>query len=102
MTPHTSLTGSDFIFTGEAVPSKAKCTTMEHPPYSPNLVRADFFPLFPRLKLALKGQRFKDAENIITNATIQLKKESKNQFHECFQQLYARWQKCVAEGNYFE
>jgi len=61
-------------------------TTLEHPPYSPDLIPADFY-LFPPLKSALKGRRFCDATDIIKNATEELKSFSKNGFQECFKQL---------------
>ncbi|GBN93837.1 hypothetical protein AVEN_38499-1 [Araneus ventricosus] len=77
-------------------------TTLEHPPYSPDLAPADFY-LFPRLKMKLKGHRFGDSDEVIENATKQLKELSKNGFLECFEQLYERWKKCVdAGGKYFE
>jgi histone-lysine N-methyltransferase SETMAR len=41
-------------------------TTLQHPPYSPNLAAADFY-LFPRLKLALKGCSLCDAIDISEN-----------------------------------
>ncbi|GBL63387.1 hypothetical protein AVEN_125751-1 [Araneus ventricosus] len=76
--------------------------TLEHPPYSPDLVPADFY-LFPRLKMKLMGHRFVDSNEVIENATKQLKDLSKNGFLECFEQLYERWKKCVdAAGKYFE
>jgi len=65
---------------------------------TPDLVPADLY-LFPRLTSALKGRRFYDATDIITNATEELKRLSPNGFHECFQHLYSRWQKCIiAQG----
>ncbi|GBN44190.1 hypothetical protein AVEN_32140-1, partial [Araneus ventricosus] len=77
-------------------------TTLEHPPYSPDLALADFY-LFPRLKMKLKGHRFVDSDEVIENAMKQLKDLSKNRFQECFQQLYERWKKCVdAEEKYFQ
>ncbi|GBN93722.1 hypothetical protein AVEN_166952-1 [Araneus ventricosus] len=51
-------------------------TTLEHPPYSPDLAPADFYP-FPRLKMKLKGHRFVDSDEVIENATKQLKDLSK-------------------------
>jgi transposase len=48
--------------------TKNNVTTLEPPPYSPDLVPAEFY-LFPRLKSALKGRRFCDATDIIKNAT---------------------------------
>ncbi|GBM51071.1 Histone-lysine N-methyltransferase SETMAR [Araneus ventricosus] len=77
-------------------------TTLEHPPYSPDLAPADFY-VFPRLKIKLKGHRFVDSDEVTENATKQLKDLSKNGFQECFEQLYERWKKCVdAGGKYFE
>jgi hypothetical protein len=45
---------------------------MEHYPYDPDLVPADFY-LFPRLTSALKERRFCDATDIVRNATEELK-----------------------------
>jgi len=74
---------------------------MQHHPYSPDLVPADFY-LFRRLKSALKRRSFCDATDI-KNATEELKRFSLNGFQECFQHLHSRWQKCiVARGDYFE
>jgi hypothetical protein len=61
-------------------------TTLEHSPYPPNLVPANFY-LFPRLKSALKGQHFCDATDI-KKAMEELKRLSQNGFQECFQNLY--------------
>jgi len=49
--------------------------TLEHPPYSGGLVTADIY-LLPRLKSALKGRRFCDSTDIITNETEELKRFS--------------------------
>jgi histone-lysine N-methyltransferase SETMAR len=43
-------------------------TTLQHLPYSPDLVPTDFYA-FPQLKSALKGRRFCDATDAIKNAT---------------------------------
>jgi len=50
-------------------------TTLELPPYSPDLAPADFY-LFPQLKSALKVQHFYDATDIIKNMTEELKRLS--------------------------
>jgi transposase len=82
--------------------SNNNVTTPELPPYSPELVPADFF-LFPQMKSALKEQRFCVATDIINNATEQLKSLSQHDFQECLQHLHSRWQKCVgAKRDYFE
>jgi len=61
-------------------------TTLEHPPYSPDISSADFY-LFPRLNSSLKGRRFCNAPDI-KNPTEELKSLSKNGFQKCFQLFY--------------
>jgi hypothetical protein len=51
--------------------AKNAITQKQHPPYFHNLAAVDFY-LFPRLKSALKGQRFYDATDV-KNATVELK-----------------------------
>jgi hypothetical protein len=48
-------------------------TTLEHPLFSPDLSPADFY-LFHRLKSALKGRRYCDATDIISNAMKEMKR----------------------------
>ncbi|GBM24446.1 hypothetical protein AVEN_41094-1 [Araneus ventricosus] len=43
--------------------------------------------------MKLKGHRFVDSDEVIENAMKQLKDLSKNEFQECFEQLYERWKK---------
>ena len=52
--------------------TKNNVTTLEHPPYSPDLAPADFYP-FPRLKSALKGRSICDVTDKFRNATEELK-----------------------------
>jgi hypothetical protein len=68
-------------------------TTLEHPPCYVDLAAADFY-LFSLQNSTLKGRRFRDATDI-QNAMEELKSLSQNDFQECFQQIYSRWQKCV-------
>jgi histone-lysine N-methyltransferase SETMAR len=56
--------------------AKNNVTTLDHPPYSPDLAPTDFY-LFPLLKSALKGGRCCDATDIIENVTEELKRLSK-------------------------
>jgi len=59
--------------------------------------------MFSRLKSATKEQRLCDTTDIIKNETDELKRLSQNGFHEFYQRLYSRWQKClVAQGDYYE
>jgi len=91
---HRSVVVKDFL--------EKNMTTLEYPPYSPNLTPTDFY-LFPRLKSAWKGRRFCDDVGIIKNATEGLKRYSQNGFQECFQHLYSNQQKCTyANGDYFK
>ncbi|GBM67788.1 hypothetical protein AVEN_107343-1 [Araneus ventricosus] len=53
--------------------------------------------------MKLKGHRVVDSDEVIQNATKQLKDLSKNGFQKCFEQIYERWKKCVgAGGKYFK
>jgi hypothetical protein len=76
-------------------------TTLELPPFSPNLALGDLY-VFLLLRSALKRRRSRDAIDIIKNAKEELKRLSQNDFQECFQYLISRWQKCiVAQGDRF-
>ena len=46
--------------------TKHQTSVVPHPPYSPNLVPADFF-LFPKLKTTLKGRHFQTIKEIQEN-----------------------------------
>jgi transposase len=92
---HRSVLVKDFL-------AKNNVTTQEQPPHSPDLAQADVYP-FPRLKSALKLRRFFDANDIIKNATEELKRFSLNGFQEGFQHLHSFWQTFIAtKWNYFE
>jgi hypothetical protein len=58
---HRSVLVKDFL-------AQNNVTTLEHPPYCPDLVAANFH-LVPPLKSALKVQRVYNATDIIKNAT---------------------------------
>jgi len=68
--------------------AKSNGTTLEHPTYSPDLPPINFY-LYFRLKSALKGRRYCDA-NVIKNAAEELKRLSQKGFKECFRHLYCR------------
>jgi hypothetical protein len=74
--------GQDFL-------ANNNVTILDIHPYSPDLTPASFY-LFPRLNIAWKGWRFRDATDINKNATEELKRLSQNGFRECFQHLYSR------------
>jgi histone-lysine N-methyltransferase SETMAR len=52
--------------------AKKAITTIEHPLYLPDLAPADYFS-FPRMKRALKGQRFDDIKAIQEGVTRHLR-----------------------------
>ena len=81
---------------------KEQCDNTAASPYSSDPAAADLY-LFPRLKSALKGQRYYDTTDMIKNVTEELKSLPQNVFQECFQNLYGRWQKCIdGQEGFFE
>ena len=69
--------------------AKHGVTTLEHPPYSPDLAPCDFY-LFPRIKKAIKGHHFKSADEVKSAAISALAGVPKACYQECFQELYRR------------
>jgi hypothetical protein len=81
--------------------AKIAITEMGHPPYSPDLGLCDFW-LFPKLKNALKGQRFADIPDIQHNMML-LRGIPENDSQDCFWQCHHRLTKCIAsQEEYFE
>jgi hypothetical protein len=68
---------------------------LDHPPYSPDLPPCDFW-LFPKLKTALKEQRFADLSYIQRNVKTLLRGILENEFQDCFRQWHHRLTKCMA------
>jgi len=82
--------------------AKHNTPVLRQAPYSPDMAPCDFW-LFPKLKMPLKGTRFQSREDIMRNATDQLRAIPKEAFQRCFRQWQNRWEKCVAaQGDYFE
>jgi hypothetical protein len=50
--------------------------------------------VFLKLKITLKG-RFQTAEDIITNATDNLKAITQTSFEQCFQKWKRWWERCI-------
>ena len=69
-------------------------TVLEHPAYSLDLARSDFF-LFPKIKEMLKGRHFDD---IRSNTKAVLKAFPQNQFQNCFEGWTRRWHRCDHGG----
>jgi transposase len=61
--------------------AKKPITKMDNPPYSPELAPCNFW-LFPKLKNALKGQKFADLSDIQCNVKTLLRGIPKNDFHD--------------------
>ena len=92
---HTALSMREFLATKQT-------TVLEHPAYSPDLARNDFF-LFPKIKELLKGRHFDGIDDIRSNTTAALKAIPQNQFQNCFEGWTRRWHRCIAsQGEYFE
>jgi histone-lysine N-methyltransferase SETMAR len=82
--------------------AKNSITKMDHPPHSPDLALCGFW-LFPKLKNALKGQRFADLSDIQHNVKTLLRGIPENDFQDCFWQWHHRLTKCVAsQGEYYK
>ena len=92
---HSALTIRQFL-------TSKQVTTLDHPPYSPDLAPSDFF-LFPKLKSVLKGNRFENIDDIKDETTTFLKNIKEVDFSACFDAWKTRMQKCIdQQGDYFE
>jgi hypothetical protein len=77
-------------------------TEVEHPPCFPDLALNDLW-LFPKIKSAIKGQRFQYVEDIQKYLMMALKVIPQQEFQKCFQQWQHCWAKCIAaQGEYFK
>lgn len=92
---HTARLITDFLDTWNA-------EMLEHPRYSPDLAPADFC-IFPKMKESLRGRRFESPEDIVRAARASLQHLDDGTFHDAFQSLVRRWQKCLdIDGQYVE
>ena len=72
--------------------------TVRQPPYSPDLDPCDFW-LFPKLR----GYRCETIEEMKEAVTKVIDMLTQEDFHETFQKLLERYNKCIAaRGDYFE
>jgi len=74
--------------------TQRKATVLDHPPYSPDLVPADYF-LFPKVKSHLKGRPFDSNLDIQKAVTCTLNITAKDHFYKGIQKLYDRANLCV-------
>ena len=72
--------------------------TVPQPPYSPDLAPCDFW-LFPKLR-GCRYETIEEMKEVVTKVIDTLTQED---FHEAFQKLLERYNKCIeAGGDYFE
>ena len=72
--------------------------TLRYPPYSPDLAPCDFW-LFPKLR-GCRYETTEERKEAVTKVTDTLTQED---FHEAFEKLLERNNKCIAGGgDYFE
>jgi hypothetical protein len=68
----------------------------------PDLAPADFW-LFPKVKLAMKGDRHDTIQDIQKECTEVLDAIPQKEYSDCFRKLLNRLQRCIdSEGDYFE
>lgn len=77
-------------------------TTLEHPPYSPDLAPCDF-NLFPKVKSVLKGTRFESVDAVKKKMADMLKQLTEIDLLHAVDQWQTRLQRCIsANGEYIE
>jgi histone-lysine N-methyltransferase SETMAR len=81
--PHTSLR------TLEAI-TKPQRTVLSYPPYSPDLAPYDYH-IFGHFKDAIRGKRFEDDEEVITEVKRWLRQTPAEWYREGTQALASRW-----------
>ena len=75
---------------------------LPHPPYSPDLVRSDYW-LFPNLKKMLQGKRFVSNEEVIDKTEAYFESKDDSFYKKGIEKLKKRWNECITlEGNYVD
>ena len=88
---HNSILITDYL-------TKMGFKTVPQPPYSPYLASSDIW-IFPKLR-GCRYERIEEMKEAVTKVIDTLTQEG---FHEAFQKLLERYNKCIAaEGDYFE
>ena len=88
---HNSILVVDYL-------TKMGIKTVRHPPYSPDLTPCNFC-LFPKLRVC-RYETIEEMKEAVTKVIDTLIQED---FHEAFQKLLERYNKCIAAGgDYFE
>ena len=72
--------------------------TVPYPPYCPDLTPCDF-RLFPKLKENLRDCRYEmTMEEMKEAVTKVIDTQTQEDFHEAFEKLLERYNKCIAAG----
>lgn len=92
---HTARRTENFL-------KKKNVKLVGHPAYSPDLAPCDFW-LNPTVKLPLRGQRFRNENEVKIALETAIKSLNKADFSNCFDSWFNRMRQCVdARGAYFE
>ena len=86
---HKSILVIDYL-------TKMSIKTVHQPPYSPDLASRGFW-LFPKLT----GCRYETIEETKEPVTMAIDTLTQEDFHEAFEKLLERYQKCIAAGGDF-
>ena len=86
---HNSVLVTDYL-------TKMGIKTVPHPPNSSDLAPCDFW-LFPKLR----GCRYETTEEMKEAVTKVIDTLTQEDFHEVFQKLLERYNKCIAAGGYY-
>ena len=90
-TVHQSILVTDYL-------AKMGIKKVPHPPYSPDVALCNFC-LFPKLT-DRRCERIEEMKEAVTKVIDTLTEED---FHEAFEKLLVRYNKCIAAGgNYFK
>lgn len=77
-------------------------TTLDHPPYSPDLAPSDFF-LFKNLKIFLQGKNFSEKDKLVSAVIEFYESKGVEFFLEPFERLKVRMKRCIDDGGeYFD
>jgi hypothetical protein len=73
---------------------RAQGTKKNHTPYSPDLAPSDYH-LFSSLKVAIRGKKFEDEDEVISEVKRWLRQRPAEWYHEGIQAVTSRWRKAT-------
>jgi histone-lysine N-methyltransferase SETMAR len=88
--PHTSLNNREAV-------TKLQWTVLHHPTYSSELAPSDYL-LFSSLKDVIRGKKFEDDEEFISEVKRWLRQRLAQWYREGLQALTSRWRKTIDSG----